>query len=467
MTIAVSTILSSCSKSFLTKTPNDALALSTAITSEADLKNALGGAYAILRGTNLYGRTLPVRGDLMADNEYVSSSNSGRYTAWNNFNQISTNADASGIYDYAYTGITRANEVIANTTVPTSTVVNEYKGEAYAIRALLHFELVRNFATPYTQNATNPLGVPVVNTFFGANTSPLYQPARDSVAKVYRQIISDLEQAYSMMTGYVSSGYLSKYAARALEARVYQTMGDWADAKTVALDVVTNGGFTLPSATSYPSVWSNAALTTDKVEFIFKVSADLNNNNGTDQLGYIFSQVGGYGDILCTKDLYNQYTLTDVRKALIVPATRSNISVLAINKFPNANNLADKDDIPVLRYADVLLILAEAYFNASDYTNANLYLNKVAQQRDPAMLIGYAHTGAQVLEDILLERRKEFAFEGYRLFDLLRLNRSFTKVQEESPYTSIGIMPTNNNLLLPIPQAELDLNSNMKQNPGY
>src|SRR6201746_1570934 len=88
--ITASTMLGSCSKTFLTKTPNDALALSTAITTEADMKNALGGAYAILRGTNLYGRTLPVRGDLMADNEYVSSSNSGRYIAWNNFNQIST-----------------------------------------------------------------------------------------------------------------------------------------------------------------------------------------------------------------------------------------------------------------------------------------------------------------------------------------------------------------------------------------
>lgn len=461
--------LSACSKDYLQKTPNSSVALDIAITTEVDLKNALAGTYAVLRGTDLYGRTLPVRGDLMADNEYVSNSNSGRYLPFNNFNIISTNADVSATYATAYTAITRANEIITNASVPASVNVNQYKGEAYAIRALMHFELVRNFATAYTINPTNPLGIPIVNQFFGANTSPNYQPARDSVAKVYRQIIADLEQAYSLMNGnYVSSGYLSKYAAKALEARVFQFMGDWQSAQTACLDVINNSGFALCSPTNYATVWANAALTTDKIEFMFKVAADINNNNGTNQLSYIFSQIG-YGDILSTKNLYSQYTSTDVRRGLIIPATRSGNSVLAINKFQNANNLSDKDDIPVLRFADVLLILSEAYYNLGDEANANLYLNKVAKQRDTSFA-GYSNSGSQILEDILTERRKEFAFEGYRFFDLVRLNRSgYTKVQEENPYTSLTIELTNSNILFPIPQSEMDLNQNMKgkQNPGY
>ena len=93
-------------------------------------------------------------------------------------------------------------------------------------------------------------------------------------------------------------------------------------------------------------------------------------------------------------------------------------------------------------------------------------LNKVAKQRDPAFT-GYTSTGAQVLEDILTERRKELAFEGSRYWDLLRLKRTFTKVKNQNPLSTLIVDPSNPVLIFPIPQSEMDANKNMTQNPGY
>ena len=192
-------------------------------------------------------------------------------------------------------------------------------------------------------------------------------------------------------------------------------------------------------------------------------------NNGFDQIGYIYLTVGGgYGDLLATQELASLYSATDVRKWLSPIGTRSGQSgtVYLCYKYPNPANGVDKDDIKVIRLSDVILIAAEAYYNSSDIANANLYLNKVAQQRDPAFA-GYANTGVQVLEDILTERRKELAFEGSRLWDLIRLQRSWTKTKNQNPLTTVSVTPSSTALLYPIPVTELNANPNMSQNSGY
>jgi len=144
-------------------------------------------------------------------------------------------------------------------------------------------------------------------------------------------------------------------------------------------------------------------------------------------------------------------------------------------KYPNAFGAADRDDTKILRLADVILIAAEAYYNTSDPDNANLYLNFVAKKRDPSFA-GYASTGTQILEDILTERRKELAFEGGRFWDLVRLKRTWTKVINQNPLKSISINAANNSnasfskitpLVYPIPQAEIDANKNITQNPEF
>ncbi len=211
--------IASCSKKFLTRSPYNALPLGTAITSESDLLVANTGMYSGLRNTDLYGRTLPVKGDLMADNSFVTTSNSNRYISLNNFVFANNDQYALAIWANAYAAIKYANTIINTTLAQSDANIKQYIGEAYAVRALMEFELVRNYAHPVTLAPTDP-GVPYVTTF-----SQSALPARGTVKDDYTQIIADLEKAYGLLSIYRGTAYFSKYSARALEARVYSEYG--------------------------------------------------------------------------------------------------------------------------------------------------------------------------------------------------------------------------------------------------
>jgi hypothetical protein len=466
---------SSCKKSFTDLKPYNALPLPDALNSEAGLNTAVNGMYASLRSANLYGRTLPIKGDLMADNLYIKASNSGRYLDFNDYNITVGNANAQGVWQSAYIAVKNANTVI-NSPLPGNVNINQFKGEAYAVRALINFELVRNFALPYTVNA-DALGIPLVESFDQNNL-----PTRDQVKAVYASILSDLTQAYTLMTinlgtsmvisgtgqtRTVNSSYFTKYAARALQAKVYLHMGDWANAKTAALDVVQNSGVTLVSNAAYINYWKNAAPRTDKVETLFEVSSDGVDNNGTNALAYLFD-AAGYGDALVTNEFYGKFGADDIRRQLILPVVSGGFTVYYVNKYSNSSNATDKDDQKVLRFSDVLLILAEAYARTSDEPNARTRVNQVAQNREPSFA-GYSSTGSQLISDIIAERRKELAFEGDRFFDLQRTNAVITKVRRENPTTTIIVATDNFMRIFPIPQSEVDANPNIRgqQNPGY
>jgi hypothetical protein len=471
VSVALLTLFSSCKKEFLNLTPYNALPIGQAVNSEANMYTAVNGMYASMRSANLYGRTLPIKGDLMADNTFIKPSNSGRYLDFNQYDITTGNANANGVWSSAYAVIKNANLII-NADLAANTNINQMRGEAFATRALMYFELVRNFAKPYTVDPDG-LGVPIVKTF---NTDSL--PKRNTTKEVYKLILDDLDQAFTLVTFNLgtslnipnttisrttNSSYFTKYAVRALQAKVYLHMGDWANAKTAALDVINNSGVTIVSNANFAAYWKNPTPRTDKVETLFEISSDAVGNNGTNSL-YNFYDPNGYGDAVSTTNLYNTYTATDVRKALIVPSG----GYLVVQKYPNINNAADKDDNKILRISDVILILAEAYARTNDEPNALLRLNQVAKNRD-AGFAGFSSTGAQLITDIVNERRKELAFEGDRFFDLQRLNLPITKVKGENPLSTINVAPGDYRRIFPIPQAEVDANPNIRsqQNPGY
>lgn len=476
LSIIIATATTSCKKSFFNLVPYDGSPANGGISSDADMNVLANGMYAGLRNVNLYGRTLPVKGDLAADNVYLKNGNSGRYLPFRDFNETTADGTATAVWNAAYSSIKDANQII-NSTLASSPVVDELRGEAFAVRALMHFELVRNFATPYTVDQNAP-GIPVVTAY-----DQTALPARNTVKEVYTQIISDLNQAYSLIslnqgqtitintTSFareMNSEFISKYAAKGLLAKVYMTMGDWDNAKTAALDVVNNSGFSLVDAGDYVGYWANPSATTGQVETLFEVSSDAASNLSSNQLSAFYQQPPiGYGDLWITDELYNQYSATDVRRDVILIGSSGSNTVYFNNKYSNTANPADKDDIKVLRYADVVLILAEAYANLNDETNAKIYLNDVAEARDLSFT-GYTSTGAQLKADIINERRKELAFEGDRYWDLMRLNLPITNhVKTQNPYQALPIATTDIHRIFPIPQTETDVNPNITQNTGY
>ena len=456
MVIAIAMVLPACKKDFLEKFPPTALTPELALATEADLQTALMGTYAGLRPTDFFGRTVPVFGDLNADNAYVSLTNSGRYTLFNTNNFTIADGNVIGFWRAAYTAILRANNII-NSSIASNANIDQYKGEAYAIRALSYWYLVRYFAKPYTDDP-NALGVPIVLTY-----DPQLKPSRNTVTEVYTQIINDLNKAYSLMTQFANSTQFSKYAAKGLQAKVYLSMGDKTNAKTAALDVINNSGFTVVPSAGYVTYWGVLTPRTDKVETLFEVSSNSTANNGFDALANIYNQAG-YGDLLMADDLYSLYEAADIRKSLYTPGTRGGIPAVFANvKYPGTFG-GEISDTKILRLSDIYLIAAEASLPGNE-TDAKTYANYITSRRGATAI---ASTGTQLFEDIITERRKELALEGDRYLDMQRLKRDITR-STNFPASARSIPYSNFRRLLPIPQAEMDANPNIRsqQNPGW
>jgi hypothetical protein len=236
--------------------------------------------YSGLRSVDLYARTLPLMGDLMADNVYIHVQNSGRYLPQFNYSVNAQNGDIANTWAAAYAAILRANNII-NATVTETAVTKQLKGEALAVRGLLYFELVRIFGKPYLTDAS-AAGVPIITKF-----DPNLRPARNKVSEVYEQILKDLNEAYTLMTINKNSSYMTKFAARALAAKVYLYKGDYPNAQTAALEVVRSGGFLLTTGNGYLDYWKSAVPVANKLETIFEVSSDGVANAGTNSLWLI------------------------------------------------------------------------------------------------------------------------------------------------------------------------------------
>jgi len=447
--------LASCEKSFLELKPPTSLTPEFALATEADLQVALRGAYAGLKSTALYGRSLMVLGDMMADNTYQSALNTNRYTNFNLYNYLVTDGDVAGLWNASYTVILRANNII-NSPIADNANIQQIKGEAYAIRALAYFNLVRYFGSPYTLDPSK-LGVPIVTTYQAD-----LKPERAKIADVYTLINKDLTQAFTLMTKFTNSSQFSKYSAKALQAKVYLAMGDKTNAKAAALDVITNSGFSAISAAAHTSYWAGVAPRTDKVETLLEISFDAVANNAFDALSYIYLQSGNYGDMLCSSELYDLFETTDVRKSLYATGIRGGLASVFVNKYGSFTG--DHSDTKVIRMSEMYLIAAEASY-PSNTADALKYVNEVTSRRGATAI---ASSGSALLEAIITERRKELAFEGERYLDMQRLQRNIAR-SKNYPAAALSIDFTNYRRIMPIPQGELDANPSIKlqQNPGW
>ena len=447
--------LASCEKSFLELKPPTSLTPEFALATEADLQVALRGAYAGLKSTALYGRSLMVLGDMMADNTYQSALNTNRYTNFNLYNYLVTDGDVAGLWNASYTVILRANNII-NSPIADNANIQQIKGEAYAIRALAYFNLVRYFGSPYTADPSK-LGVPIITTYQAD-----LKPERAKIADVYTLINKDLTQAYTLMTKFTNSSQFSKYSAKALQAKVYLAMGDKTNAKTAALDVITNSGFTAISSAAHTGYWAGVAPRTDKVETLLEISFDAVANNAFDALSYIYLQSGNYGDMLCSSELYDLFETADIRKSLYATGIRGGLASVFVNKYSSFTG--DHSDTKVIRMSEMYLIAAEASY-PSNTADALKYVNEVTSRRGATAI---ASSGSALLEAIITERRKELAFEGERYLDMQRLQRNIAR-SKNYPAAALSIDFTNYRRIMPIPQGELDANPSIKsqQNPGW
>lgn len=461
--IAISALafsLSSCEDK-LALTPEQDLTEETIFGSASTAKSAVLGIYSTAQTLEFYGSMPQMIEEYMGDNvEFVGSFPT--LQELRDFTTVSTNSNVSGIWQVHYQVITRANKVIANVgTVPglSDAEKNQFAGEAKFLRALAYLQLVNMYAQPFqVSNGTNA-GVPLVLEDFKGDIS---FPARSTVNQVHDQIKKDLTEAAAALpasysTGVDTRGRATKGAANALLSRLYLYREEWANAITAARATLT-GPYTL--ATDYTFYDKNTA------EDVFTIQNSAVDNGRTGSGGwasfYTPAPLGGRGDAPFTANLMAAYEAEAGDKRYLLKRTGTAADALSrtfTSKFPDAVNNADNS--PVIRTTEVYLNLAEALAQSNALPNAEAItiLNNLRSRAGLTPKLVFANK-QELIDAILLERRKELAFEGFRRMDMLRYKKN---LRSGNPLAAFGGQKT----ILPIPQRELDNNKNLTPNPGF
>lgn len=431
--------LGACTDELLNVLPVDEISDEIAIVDSKSAQAALMGAYSALQSDGLWGGDIQMYSDLLTDDV----EHTGTFGTWADGDALNFRPQ-NGEWDYIWTalydGVNRTNQLILK--VPEigdidPTEANEILGQAYAIRALLYFDLVRAWGD-----------VPLV-LVPPANLDEAAQVTRDPASAVYAQIEADLGQAQALIAGMsnddrtlVTPGFVT-----ALEAKVALYQQDWSSAATKALQLVNSGEYALVSDL-------RQAFTADgdpTSEDVFRVAFTVVDYCWQ---GYYYLYDGRF-EIGATEAIYNLFEAGDLRFDLNFSEVRPD--GIQVIKIPTA---IGAEDIHVIRYAEVLLILAEALAEQSDLSNAVSYMNQVHTRAGlPPYVLGTDLSSQQdVLDAVYLERHLELAFEGEYWFDLVRTDRAAA---------ALGSRWAPHKALWPIPQEELDTAPNLTQNPGY
>ena len=429
--------------SILDTHPSTTIPEGTAISDAPSARAAVAGMYTSLQSTSSYGEELLEFGDLSSDN----ADNVGTFTSYLEADRNDLHSNNASIFDIwvsAYDGINRANEII--TRVPAvqgldDTEKEQIMGEAYFVRALDYHNLVKLFG-----------GVPIKLTPT-TSVSDIGNVSRNSVAEVYTQIHKDLDSAGAFVTNEEPATQATVGAVAALRARVALYEGDNAGA-VAAADSVEALGIDLASnyGDLFPSTPGGAPA-----EDIFVIDAALTQENfisydylSVYELAPSFKLMKIYDPALTSAHL-EAFTSTDARGQWNI--------FIDEDDDPHGNkfrSIVGTDPIPVIRFAEVLLIRAEAQARLNHFPEAVADLNRVQDRAGATLFVLGAHTQADIIQAISDERQKELAFEGDRWPDLVRLGVAATV---------LDIDP--NQTLYPIPAREIAVSPTLTQNPGY
>lgn len=422
-------ILGSCN--ILDVEPSDMVEQDDVFNSESGVKSAIVGCYNTLQSTGAYGRDIIGISDLLAEN-LEETGTTQEYAQFQIHNVLADNALIEGVWAAGYSGINECNMVLSKLSESDLSNKASYEAHARFIRAIHYYNLVRFFGdlplkTTPTLNAEN-LDIP-----------------RSPVNDVYELIIDDLNFASNQLPiEPLFMGAATKGSAQAALASVYLTIKDYSNAQIMASQVIDGENYELVSDFTglYPAEHNT--------ESIFEI--EFNDIDNTTMAQYfLLTEVGGRHEWTPSTSLISSYSANDNRKSLIV---QSGTDIYG-NKYNEISSRSD--NVYVFRLAEMYLIRAEA--NARLNNDAELIRQDVNKIRDRAGLDTLTTLNYQeLLADILIERKLEFAFEGKHWFDLIRTDSALTVIED---------INNRNQYLMPIPISEMQTNKNMTQNQGY
>ena len=467
----------SCKKSELELFPYNQIETSQAFNTQTDVTLAINGMYAGLKTSGSYyvSGTWNIIADVLADNLISNYSGPGRGTLRTFSNWQYTGENTYGLFAGGYTITRRANAILENIDkFADGAFKNNAKGEALAIRGMVYFDMSRVYGKTYENASATDSVMPYVTT-----SDPTILPAKEPVKGFYDKVIADLELAKTLIGSSNGIYHLNKVSVAGLLARVYLYKGDWAKCITSANEAL---GATpdLPARADFKRIWTDEGSTTavPSLGVLFKVRNTNLDNINTPGVNYYqtVDQQGTKSEYLVEYNFKQLFTATDIR-------TEAYIAVLPFNgkNYNTVIKYAGRPGTPagvvdgkVLRTAEVLLSRAEAYYRSSQPALALADLVALKTQRYSGY-VAETLTGQALLNEILLQRRLELAFEGDRFWDLKRRNQAVVRDATKGdvadgtgfPFQFTSLPAGDNKFQLPYPVTETTFNTNLKQNPGY
>ncbi|MBE0646360.1 MAG: RagB/SusD family nutrient uptake outer membrane protein [Bacteroidales bacterium] len=440
-----------------------------------DAVSAINAVYDVLGQMNMYNGSLWLIQDIGSDDCNARPTlNDPNLREFQSYSIGANNNYIAGVWQESYLGISRANIVLEK--VPPISMDSALKerilGEAYFLRGLFYFNLVRFFGD-----------VPLVLKPTSANlTDEELYPHRMAFVKIYEQIVTDLSMAADRLPASYSSGAdkgrATRGAANGILAKVYLTQQNWEAARNAAQTVMESGAYSIwPDYTdNFKEAKKNGIESVFEVQFYKKVTSENSRIviSGLPLLPAVFP--AGVGIMTPTTDLLASFEEGDYRYEATFfdsywnytfdPHIWKHWDQSAYDPDETSQSGAD---FMVMRYAEILLIFAEAENELSGpttlaYDAINLVRAR-ARNNDPAVLPDLQGLSQdQFRAAVLVERRHEFVNEGLRWYDLTRTNNLVEFVKRAKGDQA---NPQSFNYLFPIPQRERDLNANLTQNTGY
>ncbi|MFN4286174.1 MAG: RagB/SusD family nutrient uptake outer membrane protein [Lacibacter sp.] len=488
-------VLAGCKKNILQVDPTiPVVSVDNFYRTEADIINATNAVYTPLSA--IYNGAAWHIGDIMSDDTDLGGGGGGdglETAELDNFTVTSFNPIINLMWAQCYFGIFRANIVLEKApgvAVMSEAIRRRSLGEARFLRALYYFHLVRVFGD-----------VPLYTNIISADEA--LKIGRSPISQVYNQIITDLQQAETLLPntyGPNDKGRATAGAAKGLLAKVYLTRGEKTLAAQKAKEVIDNRA--LYGYDLWPDYADNFKLENENGrESLFEVQYRSGGGQWSDfgagqKLNTFFApraqdivQSSGYGWNVPTLDFVNSYERTGPGLNTIIDRRRQPSMWMPGDQFgsytqpaqlvgsPNGfnvrkyfvpiTNVAGDNggwtcalNVPIMRYSEVLLIYAEAAGPSLGKPYADQVRARAGLPPLPAGL-----TDAQWLEAIYKERRVEFAFEMQRWYDLLRHPDPNYFLNVMRAHGKTNIQPKHR--YMPIPQGERDKNPNLTQNEGY
>ncbi|SMC63036.1 Starch-binding associating with outer membrane [Pedobacter africanus] len=469
LVMAMIIITAGCGKGFVDLTPQHIIDVGTYYKTESDITAALTGAYSNLR--EIYSNYW-LYAELPSDNTQVFSENEGGYGEFDWLTYRPTGG-VSGPWNQAYRTIAASNIILDRIAAVTiaANLKNQYIGEAKFLRALMYFNLVKFYGDA-------PLILKELKT-----EAEAYSYKRNPASEVYQQIEKDLKDAQGVLppkfTG-LNVGRATSGAAKSLLGKVYLQQKKWPEAEAILQEVI-------PAYTFEPNLSKLFGPGNDNnSEVIFSVqfiSGGLGLGNSfahafaPSKSGTSIVSLGAASNNTGTQDLYDAFEASDLRKTaylgIFKDGANPKIYYWAKKFVYNVPILNEgENDWPVLRYADVLLMYAEALNQNNKTDEALTYVSKTRVRANLPVLTGLSKADTQLA--IEKERRLELCFEGHRWHDLIRWGKEVATMQAfKTKYLSIDPRLSNMSItadrkLFPVPYREINLNPLLEpQNPGY